>query len=1105
MSINGDKQNISKSYEDLNVLETGNKVKNEDSLNMGGILFNSKAREASSSSLKQRKTSVESKSQENEVNTYSKRIEANRSPKNALPENPQEIRKSFKESLNRAKMISGLGDNNSHEIMWTARLSKEVLEAMPQDEDVLALKQSFDQMETVDNHDRFIEEFLAQKNYDMDQLKREWDPKIDQFSKECEAESLEIQNLIDSNATDIQVRLSEMSEGIARMEQFKKKRADFMFEFEKQLHIISSREFQCQEPAIHIGILKERLEREGSVTFKSGQKDHFTIVQIVKGEDGRHTVSYFNTGYGSRYHCSSEDPAHKGKETDTKGLSKLRSVSYQNIKELKEKELSAIAELATESEGVDKFHQLMQNKIKEQESKDPKEEVVVVPGKRWKLQQQVGNCPFASTMAFAKEKLSPKNYLLYKKLIYKTTINELDRFQQYQKSTIEKDVFLSGDVEQMQESKHKLEEKLKKREDSPAYLLAKKQFECQKKPMEHLVAGTQYGNEGWYANPESSLVGTNKFIVDENRFIERKIEKANMRSANIEEVSFSPFKDHGYVQKGNCTAMTLSLSKKYLKKSQEEKTEQELKRLVEKQRSASDRSRKLQIAFNQIQIATEDNFQNPECKQDKMKALLQTMGMKVQKHCGTCTAKETREIYQTPPQGEPIKRKIAEQRDIEKFVENMSSDGVYVMRLIKPEKNAKGEEYGHTTVCIKQGDNFFFYDPNRGLHKTTNAQEGIREYLEHQFSTCNLVEADIYQVEELTSNEKKALRKQEILRQFDKGIEEDDLSIVNRTIEKNSPKHISIVKEAMGERNAPLRLLANQRIEEVKRDCKSDKFFNTFTKSNERSAPSTYGLLEDRNTYFQKKHSEPAFDRENLETLDPEYAQYAQQPPLVNAGNMPLEGTENEPTGGLTSNIKNILPPQQTSQNISLEGTEAGPTGGLTSNILPPQQTSQNIPTGLQTGLNAAPSNTQTQPQNIQTGMQTKILNFQAAPSNTQEAEEEIRERIKHTEREIETLTSFFYNMDKLELLENREQVGQLEEQVERLKFALMIEKENRSHRGSEFGMHGRIDPKLRSGIDKTLDNLDQAVNNCGEKLSQVSMRQEKYWELNPLTELEEA
>lgn len=219
-----------------------------------------------------------------------------------------------------------------------------------------------------------------------------------------------------------------------------------------------------EEKALHLKKMEKQLNEKGRVVFRSGQKRHFTVTEIVKQENGKYTINYFNTDNQSEnYHPCRRDPKNK-RGTNGRPVIKYKPVSYKNVN-LSSEDLTVIASHLEQDSGVENFHRFMSRKIENQKFSaggNHNEEAFSGSGNRWKSRQKVGNCVFASCMAFAKEKLPLEKYLLFKRIIYKTTLREVEELE---KNIALCDGLLSLErIENAKEVKRVLEGKLKEGE-----------------------------------------------------------------------------------------------------------------------------------------------------------------------------------------------------------------------------------------------------------------------------------------------------------------------------------------------------------------------------------------------------------------------------------------------------------------------------------------------------------------------------------------------------------------------------------------------------------------------------------------------------------------
>ncbi len=75
------------------------------------------------------------------------------------------------------------------------------------------------------------------------------------------------------------------------------------------------------------------------------------------------------------------------------------------------------------------------------------------------------------------------------------------------------------------------------------------------------------------------------------------------------------------------------------------------------------------------------------------------------------------------------------------------SDGLYLLRTIKPANNEKLEEHGHSMVYVKQGKEGFLYDPNEGVrHLVGKHARALNARLKICFQLFQASQARLYRV-----------------------------------------------------------------------------------------------------------------------------------------------------------------------------------------------------------------------------------------------------------------------------------------------------------------------------------------------------------------------
>ena len=86
-----------------------------------------------------------------------------------------------------------------------------------------------------------------------------------------------------------------------------------------------------------------------------------------------------------------------------------------------------------------------------------------------------------------------------------------------------------------------------------------------------------------------------------------------------------------------------------------------------------------------------------------------------------------------------------------KFTKNIGelSEGIYFLRVIKPEDNEKLEARGHSMVLLRTSGGDYFFDPNKGLEKIEeNTEDRLFEHLKHDLKRFGISQATFLKVHE---------------------------------------------------------------------------------------------------------------------------------------------------------------------------------------------------------------------------------------------------------------------------------------------------------------------------------------------------------------------
>lgn len=186
---------------------------------------------------------------------------------------------------------------------------------------------------------------------------------------------------------------------------------------------------------------------------------------------------------------------------------------------------------------------------------------------------------------------------------------------------------------------------------------------------------------------------------------------------------------------GTCSAMTLRLLKEYREERQRSRSALEaLQRVGPKIATSSPDFRTIQAAYNTI-----TKKGNPlDFKKDKIEALLhyENPDLTIISHSPDL------DLFHTTTNDA-----------LEKQYQGMD-DGIYVVRLIHPHNvnaphthKVKEEAFGHTTLCIKEAGQFFYFDPSIGVLQL-NKPSQLSLVIQWQNERWNLSTARFYKVEQ---------------------------------------------------------------------------------------------------------------------------------------------------------------------------------------------------------------------------------------------------------------------------------------------------------------------------------------------------------------------
>jgi hypothetical protein len=197
----------------------------------------------------------------------------------------------------------------------------------------------------------------------------------------------------------------------------------------------------------------------------------------------------------------------------------------------------------------------------------------------------------------------------------------------------------------------------------------------------------------WIGNQLGCRAPINRDMV--NTIIE------NLRKTKEEGIEFNECLTNE-ISGGTCSAMALEFIDQFLKKKKASPNldEATIIKSFTDFKTSNEIMKIRQAAFNEIQVTN----RGIDFKRNKIQSLANYHGLKIN------FASEEIILSETPSEAD------------KKVAENLNP-GIYLIRSITPCENHKGEVDGHSMVFIKKNkEECFFYDPNFGPRKTSNAE-----------------------------------------------------------------------------------------------------------------------------------------------------------------------------------------------------------------------------------------------------------------------------------------------------------------------------------------------------------------------------------------------
>jgi hypothetical protein len=215
-----------------------------------------------------------------------------------------------------------------------------------------------------------------------------------------------------------------------------------------------------------------------------------------------------------------------------------------------------------------------------------------------------------------------------------------------------------------------------------------------------------------------------------------EIVRNKLNNKHIAGIRFNKEKLTGKITDGTCTSMSLKFISSYFKIKEKCKRDpnytssmllKNLSNLSCKLASSSEKMRVRQAAYNTIEIIKSENL--IDYSKNKIEALITDRALKIN--------------YSS----EEIEVNNAEKWNISQQVANLA-EGVFLLRIIKPNNNEKLEERGHSLVYIKEEGIGLFYDANYGvlnLHSTEHSNV-LSEWMVMNWRDFQISKARFYKV-----------------------------------------------------------------------------------------------------------------------------------------------------------------------------------------------------------------------------------------------------------------------------------------------------------------------------------------------------------------------
>lgn len=262
----------------------------------------------------------------------------------------------------------------------------------------------------------------------------------------------------------------------------------------------------------------------------------------------------------------------------------------------------------------------------------------------------------------------------------------------------------------------------------------------------------------WNSSEEDSLVSSDDGFSENLRFTLKKEDFKKIKEGTQEEnrgeidvslaqdycdalndlsekthVAFSADRLQNPLTGGTCSAMAFEFINDYLTNRLSSNPEKIIHEMGDKYQRSSEKFRTHQAVFNTLH--RDAQYPSDDFMRDKIGAMLRFYDRTI-----TDASERFYIEFGTKNEIEQAKETIAS------FLDNYP-EGIFVVRSILFGTNDKGEEYGHSTVLIREPDKTFFYDPNQGIFELSNESQDVVDILKPMMQKWVVPFGRIYKVQ----------------------------------------------------------------------------------------------------------------------------------------------------------------------------------------------------------------------------------------------------------------------------------------------------------------------------------------------------------------------